>query len=95
MAPTLESRLEKAKKEVEDLKDKFEKSLPKEYISSRRSWENVKFVHKDYPSTVKAYEKLIVAEANLERLKTKIHNKGGTRRANRRGKGTRRGKNGY
>jgi hypothetical protein len=80
--PTLESRLEKAKKEVEDLKDKFEKSLPKERISTRRSWENVKFVHKDYPSTVKAYEKLLVAEANLGRLKTKIHNKNaGTRRS--------------
>jgi hypothetical protein len=91
MAPTLESRLEKAKKEVEDLKDKFEKSLPKEYISSRRSWENVKFVHKDYPSTLKAYEKLLVAEANLGRLKTKIHNKkGGTRRSKRAGNKTRR-----
>jgi hypothetical protein len=40
--PTLESRLEKAKKEVEDLKDKFEKSLPKELISTRRSWEGLK-----------------------------------------------------
>ena len=91
MAPTLESRLEKAKKEVEDLKDKFEKSLPKEYISSRRSWENVKFVHKDYPSTVKAYEKLLVAEANLGRLKTKIHNKkAGTRRSKQRLNKTRR-----
>jgi hypothetical protein len=43
--PTLESRLEKAKKNVEDLKDEFEKSLPK-VISTRRSWENVKFAHK-------------------------------------------------
>jgi hypothetical protein len=82
--PSLESRLEKAKKEVEDLKDKFEKSLPKERISTRRSWENLKFAHKDYPSTVKAYEKLLVAEANLGRLETKIYNKkkgGKTRRS--------------
>jgi hypothetical protein len=92
--PTLESRLEKAKKEVEDLKDKFEKSLP-EVISTRRSWENVKFAHKSYPSTVKAYKKLLVAEANLGRLETKIYNKkkdGGrkTRRSKRGTKGTRR-----
>jgi hypothetical protein len=85
--PTLESRLEKAKKEVEDLKDKFEKSLPKELISTRRSWENVKFAHKSYPSTLKAHKKLLVAEANLRRLETKIYNKkkdGGrkTRRSN-------------
>ena len=94
--PTLESRLEKAKKEVEDLKDKFDKSLPKEVISTRRSWENVKFAHKSYPSTVKAYKKLLVAEANLRRLETKIHNKkAGTRRSKRRSNGTRRGKNGY
>ena len=91
---TLESRLEKAKKEVEDLKDKFEKSLP-EVISTRRSWENVKFAHKSYPSTVKAYKKLLVAEANLGRLETKIYNKkkdGGrkTRRSKRGTKGTRR-----
>ena len=84
--PTLESRLEKAKKEVEDLKDKFEKSLP-EVISTRRSWENVKFAHKSYPSTLKAHKKLLVAEANLRRLETKIYNKkkdGGrkTRRSN-------------
>ena len=72
---TLESRLEKAKKEVEDLKDKFEKSLPKAVISTRRSWENVKFAHKSYPSTLKAYKKLLVAEANLGRLETKIYNK--------------------
>ena len=81
--PSLESRLEKAKKEVEDLKDKFEKSLP-EVISTRRSWENVKFAHKSYPSTVKAYKKLLVAEANLGRLETKIYNKkkgGKTRRS--------------
>lgn len=82
--PTLESRLEKAKKEVEDLKDKFEKSLPKEIISTRRSWENVKFAHKSYPSTLKAYNKLLVAEAKLGRLETKIHNKkAGTRRSKR------------
>ena len=82
--PTLESRLEKAKKEVEDLKDKFEKSLPKAVISTRRSWENVKFAHKSYPSTVKAYNKLLVAEAKLGRLETKIHNKkAGTRRSKR------------
>lgn len=89
---TLESRLEKAKKEVEDLKDKFEKSLP-EVISTRRSWENVKFAHKSYPSTVKAYKKLLVAEANLGRLETKIYNKkkgGNTRRSKRGTKGTRR-----
>ena len=94
--PTLESRLEKAKKEVEDLKDKFEKSLPKELISTRRSWENVKFAHKDYPSTSKAYKKLIVAEAKLGRLEVKVHNKkkAGTRRRQR-SNGTRRGKNGY
>ena len=84
--PTLESRLEKAKKAVEDLKDKFEKSLP-EVISTRRSWENVKFAHKSYPSTLKAHKKLLVAEANLRRLETKIYNKkkdGGrkTRRSN-------------
>ena len=91
--PTLESRLEKAKKEVEDLKDKFEKSLPKELISTRRSWENVKFAHKDYPSTVKAYNKLLVAEAKLGRLEVKVHNKkkgGKTRRLKRGTKGTRR-----
>jgi hypothetical protein len=93
--PTLESRLEKAKKEVEDLKDKFEKSLPKELISTRRSWENVKFAHKDYPSTVKAHKKLVVAEAKLGRLEVKVHNKkkdGGrkTRRSKRGTKGTRR-----
>ena len=89
--PTLESRLEKAKKEVEDLKDKFEKSLPKEIISTRRSWENVKFAHKSYPSTLKAYKKLLVAEANLGRLETKIHNKkAGTRRSKRRSNKTRR-----
>ena len=90
---TLESRLEKAKKEVEDLKDKFEKSLPKEHISTRRSWENVKFAHKDYPSTSKAYKKLIVAEAKLGRLEVKVHNKkkgGKTRRSKRGTKGTRR-----
>ena len=88
---TLESRLEKAKKEVEDLKDKFEKSLPKEVISTRRSWENVKFAHKSYPSTVKAYKKLLVAEANLGRLETKIHTKkAGTRRSKRRSNKTRR-----
>lgn len=83
--PTLESRLEKAKKEVEDLKDKFEKSLPKEVISTRRTWENVKFAHKSYPSTLKAYKKLLVAEANLGRLETKVHNKkkAGTRRSKR------------
>ena len=88
--PTLESRLEKAKKAVEDLKDKFEKSLP-EVISTRRTWENVKFAHKSYPSTVKAYKKLLVAEANLGRLETKIHNKkAGTRRSKRGSKKTRR-----
>ena len=94
--PTLESRLEKAKKEVEDLKDKFEKSLPKEIISTRRSWENVKFAHKSYPSTLKAYNKLLVAEAKLGRLEVKVHNKkkgGKTRRSKRGTKGTR--KNGY
>ena len=90
MAPTLESRLEKAKKVVETAKDEFEKSLP-EVISSRRSWENVKFAHKSYPSTVKAYNKLLVAEANLRRLETKIHNKkAGTRRSKRGGNKTRR-----
>jgi aspartate oxidase len=73
--PTLESRLEKAKKEVEDLKDEFEKSLPKERISTRRSWEGLKFFHKDYPSIVKTHKKLLVAEANLRRLETKIYNK--------------------
>ena len=89
--PTLESRLEKAKKEVEDLKDKFEKSLPKEIISTRRSWENVKFAHKSYPSTLKAYNKLLVAEAKLGRLETKIHNKkAGTRRSKRGSNKTRR-----
>ena len=90
---TLESRLEKAKKELETAKDKFDKSLPKELISTRRSWENVKFAHKDYPSTVKAYKKLLVAEANLGRLETKIYNKkkgGKTRRSKRGTKGTRR-----
>ena len=94
--PTLESRLEKAKKEVEDLKDKFEKSLPKEVISTRRSWENVKFAHKSYQSTLKAYNKLLVAEAKLGRLEVKVHNKkkgGKTRRSKRGTKGTR--KNGY
>lgn len=87
---TLESRLEKAKKNVKDLKDEFEKSLPK-VISTRRSWENVKFAHKSYPSTLKAYKKLLVAEANLGRLETKIYNKNaGTRRSKRGTRKTRR-----
>lgn len=81
---TLESRLEKAKKAVETAKDEFDKSLP-EVISNRRLWENVKFAHKSYPSTVKAYNKLLVAEAKLGRLEVKIHNKkkAGTRRSKR------------
>lgn len=81
---SLESRLEKAKKELETAKDKFDKSLPKELISTRRSWENVKFAHKNYPSTVKAYKELLLAEAKLGRLETKIYNKkkgGKTRRS--------------
>ena len=88
---TLESRLEKAKKELETAKDKFDKSLPKELISSRRTWENVKFSHKHYPSTVKAYKELLVAEAKFGRLETKVHNKKGgkTRRSTRGSKKTR------
>ena len=106
--PTLESRLEKAKKAVEVAKEKYEKAKPtlakfKEtgYHLTKESdidkW--VKYHRKSdeklLQPAIKALKELETAQKVLGRLETKVHNKKAGTRRRRRSNGTRRGKNGY
>ena len=104
---TLESRLEKAKKTVEDLKEKYEKAKPtlsifKEkgyHLTNERDIENWVKLHRNSKEkllqpAIKALKALETAQKVLGRLEVKVHNKkAGTRRVKRAGNKTR--KNGH
>jgi len=107
--PTLESRLEKAKKAVEVAKEKYEKSKPTEaqfkelgygHMNERNIEEWVrqnraskKYREKRAIPAIKALEKLETAESKLRFLEDRVKKGGRTRRAKRGSKKTR--KNGF
>lgn len=87
---TLESRLEKAKKVLNELQTEVDEKKKTDYRMSVAEWSN----NKEYVKEKALLNKLKVAKATVGRLETKIHNKkGGTRRSKRGSKKTR--KNGY
>jgi hypothetical protein len=105
--PTLEKQLENAKKAVEVAKEEYEKSKPTEaqfkklgygHMNERNIEEWVrqnryskKHKEKRAIPAINALKALEVAEVNLGRLETKVHNKNaGTRRSKRRSNKTRR-----
>ena len=102
--PTLESRLEKAKKEVEVAKETYKNAKPTpakfEELGygrmNERDIENWVKLHRKSKEkllqpAIKALKALEVAEAKLGRAEVKVHNKkAGTRRAKRAGNKTRR-----
>ena len=98
--PTLEKQLENAKKAVEVAKEKYEKAKPPRVNNpiftdeaSVDKWmkDNRNNKEKLLQPAFKALKALETAEANIERLETKIYNKKvGTRRSKRRSNKTRR-----
>ena len=87
---TLESRLEKAKKVLNELQTEVDEKKKTDYRMRMAEWSN----NKEYVKEKALLNKLKVAKATVGRLETKIHNKkGGTRRSKRGSKKTR--KNGY
>ena len=88
--PTLESRLEKAKKVLKELQTEVDEKKKTDYRMRMAEWST----DKEYVKERALLNKLKVAKATVGRLETKIHNKkGGTRRSKRGSKKTR--KNGY
>ena len=76
---TLESRLEKAKKVLNELQTEVDEKKKTDYRMSVAEWSN----NKEYVKEKALLNKLKVAKATVGRLETKIHNKKGgrTRRA--------------
>jgi hypothetical protein len=107
--PTLESRLEKAKKAVEVAKENYEKAKPTEaqfkelgfgHMNERNIEEWVrqnraskKYKEKRAIPAIKALEKLETAESKLRFLEDRVKKGGRTRRSKRGSKKTR--KNGF
>ena len=85
--PTLESRLEKAKKVLKELQTEVDEKKKTDYRMSVAEWST----DKEYVKERALLNKLKVAKATVGRLETKIYNKkGGTRRSKRGSNKTRR-----
>jgi transcription initiation factor IIE alpha subunit len=84
--PTLESRLEKAKKVLKELQTEVDEKKKTDYRMSVAEWSN----NKEYVKERALLNKLKVAKATVGRLETKIYNKKGGTRRRRRSNGTRR-----
>ena len=90
---TLEYRLEKAEKDLKKLQEEVDEKKKEDWKYRIAEWSKK---DKSFANERVIFEKLAVAKARVERLKTKIYNKkqgGRTRRAKRGSKKTR--KNGF
>ena len=76
--PTLESRLEKAKKVLKELQEEVDEKKKTDYRMSVAEWST----DKQYVKERALLNKLKVAKATVGRLETKIYNKEGETRRN-------------
>ena len=76
--PTLESRLEKAKKVLKELQEEVDEKKKTDYRMSVAEWST----DKEYVKERALLNKLKVAKATVGRLETKIYNKEGETRRN-------------